>query len=90
MLTFEGNKVQGAQNITNRLTSLPFSQVKHKIDTIDPQPSPGNGVLVFVSGQLLTEGESHPQRFSQVFNLQPIPGTNGFYVLNDMFRLIYG
>jgi len=29
-------------------------------------------------------------QFAQVFNLQPIPGQGGLYVLNDMFRLNVG
>eukprot|EP01124_Arcella_intermedia_P017948 TRINITY_DN24929_c0_g1_i1.p1 TRINITY_DN24929_c0_g1~~TRINITY_DN24929_c0_g1_i1.p1 ORF type:complete len:125 (+),score=12.53 TRINITY_DN24929_c0_g1_i1:78-452(+) len=90
MMTFEGDKKQGTTAIMEKINSLPFGKVQHKIDTFDVQPSAGNGVLMFVTGQLITEGEVHPQRFSQVFNLQPIPGTNGFFVLNDLFRLIYG
>eukprot|EP01123_Difflugia_compressa_P003574 TRINITY_DN1470_c2_g1_i3.p1 TRINITY_DN1470_c2_g1~~TRINITY_DN1470_c2_g1_i3.p1 ORF type:complete len:125 (+),score=26.55 TRINITY_DN1470_c2_g1_i3:140-514(+) len=90
MLTFEGQPIQGAEPIVKKLTELSFGQAKHQIDTLDCQPSPGQGVLVFVSGLLITEGQDHPIRFSEVFNLQPIPGTNGFYVLNHLFRLCYG
>uniref|UniRef100_A0A803MHE9 NTF2 domain-containing protein n=1 Tax=Chenopodium quinoa TaxID=63459 RepID=A0A803MHE9_CHEQI len=51
MLTFEGQKFQGAQNIVGKLTSLPFEQCKHSITTTDCQPSSSNGtLLVFVSG----------------------------------------
>jgi hypothetical protein len=60
---------------------------------LDAQPSPapqGSGILVFVSGQLSCDG-ANPLRFSQAFNLQPIPNqAGGYYVLNDLFRLCYG
>lgn len=67
MLTFEGEKIQGSQNIVNKLTSLPFQQCKHTITTVDCQPSgPAAGVLVFVSGNLQLAGEQHTLKFSQV------------------------
>lgn len=55
MLTFEGSQVQGAKSIIEKLTTLPFSKVQHKVDTVDAQPSLTNGemVLVTVTGQLL-------------------------------------
>ncbi|KAH9327530.1 hypothetical protein KI387_007708, partial [Taxus chinensis] len=66
MLSFEGQKIQGATNILLKLTSLPFDQCKHNISTIDCQHSgPANGILVFVSGNLQLPGEDHPLRFSQ-------------------------
>ncbi|KAD3641161.1 hypothetical protein E3N88_30385 [Mikania micrantha] len=66
MLTFEGQKIQGSQNIVSKLTSLPFHQCKHSITTVDCQPSgPAGGMLVFVSGNLQIAGEQHALRFSQ-------------------------
>jgi hypothetical protein len=90
MLSFEGQKIQGAQNISLKLNSLPFEQCKHYISTIDCQQSgPANGILVFVSGNLQLPGEEHLLRFSQMFHL--IPTLEGsFYVQNDIFRLNYG
>lgn len=68
MLTFEGQKIQGAQNITDKLAGLPFQQCQHQITTVDCQPSgPAGGMIVFVSGNLLLAGEQHPLKFSQVF-----------------------
>nr|CAB3457526.1 unnamed protein product [Digitaria exilis] len=87
MLTFEGQKIQGGQNITAKLTSLPFATCKHQISTLDCQPSAG-GVLVFVSGALQVNDEKHLLRFSQSFHLMPVE-TGIFYVQNDIFRLIY-
>ncbi|CAN6471817.1 unnamed protein product [Victoria cruziana] len=89
MLTFEGQKIQGAQNITAKLTSLPFQQCQHSITTVDCQPSgPAGGMLVFVSGNLQLAGEQHPLKFSQMFHLMPTQ-QGSFYVLNDIFRLNY-
>lgn len=71
MLTFEGQKIQGSQNIVAKLTSLPFQQCKHQITTVDCQPSgPAGGMLVFVSGNLQLAGEQHALKFSQVSNSQ--------------------
>mmetsp|Transcript_18237 Transcript_18237/g.29968 ORF Transcript_18237/g.29968 Transcript_18237/m.29968 type:complete len:94 (-) Transcript_18237:324-605(-) len=93
MLTFEGQQFQGAQAILQKLTGLPFAKVQHQVITIDSQPSPAQnsptGVLVFVSGTLLVEGSEQPLKFSQVFNLMPLP-TGGYFCFNDMFRLNYG
>ncbi|GMJ13299.1 nuclear transport factor 2B [Hibiscus trionum] len=88
MLTFEGQKIQGSQNIVAKLTSLPFQQCKHNITTVDCQPSGSGGMLVFVSGTLQLAGEQHALKFSQMFHLMPTP-QGSFYVLNDIFRLNY-
>ncbi|CAL9770221.1 unnamed protein product [Musa acuminata subsp. burmannicoides] len=89
MLTFEGDKIQGAAAIVAKLSSLPFQQCAHAIATVDCQPSgPSGGMLVFVSGSLRLGGEQHPLKFSQMFHLMPTP-QGSFYVLNDIFRLNY-
>jgi len=91
MLSFEGSNIQGQTAIVEKLRNLAFQRVAHRVDTFDCQPSPGNGIIVFVSGALLVDDSPEPLRFSQVFNLQPTPGQQGsFYVLNDLFRLNYG
>lgn len=67
MLTFEGQKIHGAEDICNKLNSLPFDQCRHVISTIDNQPSSfAGGIVVFVSGSLQLPGEDYPLRFSQV------------------------
>lgn len=72
MLTFEGEKIQGNTNIVAKLVSLPFTQCKHAITTVDCQPSgPAGGMLVFVSGNLQLAGEQHCLRFSQVKHQTP-------------------
>lgn len=67
MLTFEGLKIQGVEDITKKLIELPFEHCHHVISTIDAQPSSiAGGILVFVSGSLQLQGEEHALRFSQV------------------------
>ncbi len=66
MLTFEGDKIQGAAAIGQKLTSLPFQSVTHDVVSVDSQPAAGNGVLVFVCGNLKVDGSENPMKFSQV------------------------
>ena len=88
MLTFESSQMQGARNIIEKLASLPFQKVQHRISTLDAQPASEAGdVLVMVTGELLIDDEQNPQRYSQVFHLMPDNGS--YYVLNDIFRLNY-
>ncbi|KAK9446545.1 uncharacterized protein V1518DRAFT_144497 [Limtongia smithiae] len=89
MLTFENSQCQGAKNIIEKLTSLPFAKVAHRVSTLDAQPSsPSQGsVIVMVTGELLVDEEQNPQRYSQVFHLMPESGS--YYVFNDIFRLNY-
>lgn len=93
MLSFEGAKCMGKAAINAKLTEgVRFKTSRHRIQTLDAQPSPaGGGVLVFVGGEILVDDEERPIRFSQVFHLLPIPGAGGsFYIHNDLFRLHYG
>lgn len=88
MLTFETSQLQGAKSIVEKLVSLPFQRVAHRITTLDAQPASSNGdVLVMITGDLLIDEEQNPQRFSQVFHL--IPDGSSYYVFNDIFRLNY-
>ncbi|KAJ5750045.1 hypothetical protein N7533_007073 [Penicillium manginii] len=88
MLTFETSSVQGTAGILEKLTSLPFQQVRHQIATLDAQPSSEGGIAVLVTGGLIVDEESKPMSYTQCFNLQP-DGQGSFFVLNDIFRLIY-
>ncbi|KAK9057965.1 hypothetical protein SSX86_022806 [Deinandra increscens subsp. villosa] len=91
MLTFEGQKLQGVDDICSKINQLPFDKCHHLISTIDAQPtsSYAGGIVVFVSGSLRLNCEEHPLRFSQMFHLIPTP-QGSFYVQNDIFRLNYG
>jgi Nuclear transport factor 2 (NTF2) domain len=55
MLTFEGVQTQGVNSIVEKLVSLPFQKVAHRISTVDAQPSNPNNqsIVVTVTGQLL-------------------------------------
>ena len=119
MLTFEGQKFMGPQQVSCRspssfafllyqllfhllfahlhlnllcilqimqkLTTLPFQACQHRVSSLDAQPSVSGGILVFVTGQLLPEGETNPLKFSQTFHLMPVSGsfvvTNGKQVI---------
>ncbi|KAF9036618.1 nuclear transport factor 2 [Panaeolus papilionaceus] len=89
MLTFEGESIMGTEKVVEKLTSLPFQQVQHKITTLDAQPSVAEGsLLISVTGLLVVDGSENPLQFSQVFQLLPDAGS--YYVFNDIFRLNYG
>jgi hypothetical protein len=89
MLTFEGTPIQGAPAILEKLTSLPFQKVQHKVTTLDAQPSSTTvaGLLVSVTGLLVVDDSENPLNFSQVFQL--LPEGDSYYVFNDIFRLNY-
>eukprot|EP00928_Gymnodinium_smaydae_P074515 TRINITY_DN57558_c0_g1_i1.p2 TRINITY_DN57558_c0_g1~~TRINITY_DN57558_c0_g1_i1.p2 ORF type:complete len:125 (+),score=23.38 TRINITY_DN57558_c0_g1_i1:94-468(+) len=91
MLTFEGEQFQGAANIAQKLASLPFRTVKHVIVKVDCHPVPGNGegVLIFVTGNLFVDESPNPLKFAQVFQLNKPAGGN-YFCQNDMFRLNIG
>ncbi|TVU34860.1 hypothetical protein EJB05_16714, partial [Eragrostis curvula] len=91
MLSFEGQRFAGAEEIGRKLAQLPFEQCRHSVTTVDCQPSlsfPGS-ILIFVSGNLQLAGEEHQLRFSQMFQLVPTE-QGSFFVQNDIFRLNYG
>ncbi|KAL6718986.1 Nuclear transport factor 2 [Lecanora helva] len=89
MLTFETTAIQGVTGIIEKLTTLPFKKVVHKVATLDAQPSnESGGILVMVTGQLLVDEEQRPMNYTQVFQLLPEAGS--YYVFNDVFRLVYG
>ncbi|KAJ6546975.1 nuclear transport factor 2 [Mycena capillaripes] len=89
MLTFEGDPILGATAIVQKLASLPFQKVQHKVTTKDAQPSSENeaSLLVSVTGLLVVDDSPNPLQFSQIFHLKPEGGS--YYVFNDIFRLNY-
>eukprot|EP00002_Diphylleia_rotans_P022096 TRINITY_DN431_c0_g1_i1.p1 TRINITY_DN431_c0_g1~~TRINITY_DN431_c0_g1_i1.p1 ORF type:complete len:125 (-),score=17.33 TRINITY_DN431_c0_g1_i1:643-1017(-) len=90
MLSYEGANIRGQVAIVEKLTSLPFTQIRHHIDTFDAQPGLNGSVVVFVTGKLMVDDSPAPLRFCQVFQLVPVPGGQGFFCYNDVFRLVYG
>ncbi|KAL8293268.1 hypothetical protein RQP46_000962 [Phenoliferia psychrophenolica] len=89
MLTFENEPIQGTAAIVAKLAGLPFQTVKHEIASLDAQPAAADkaSIMVLVTGKLLTGDESNPLSFSQAFHL--VPEASGYYVYNDIFRLVY-
>ncbi|KAJ2161326.1 Nuclear transport factor 2 [Coemansia sp. RSA 552] len=89
MLTWEGNQFCGNAAIMEKLLTLPFQRIAHKVTTIDTQPSvPGaNSIIVCVTGQLQIDDEPRPQQFTQFFQLVDRDGS--VYIHNDIFRLNY-
>ncbi|GAB7363069.1 hypothetical protein MBLNU230_g3361t1 [Neophaeotheca triangularis] len=89
MLTFEGDPILGSANIVQKIVDLPFSQVKHEVSTLDAEPSnDSGGILIMVSGALLVEAEQRPMSYTQTFQLLS-DGSGGYFVFNDIFRLVY-
>ncbi|CAE7941187.1 unnamed protein product [Symbiodinium sp. KB8] len=89
MLTFEGEQFQGADAICQKIVSLPFQKVQHQIVKCDCQPSANDGVVIFITGNLLVDDNANPLKFAQVFQLMKGP-TGNYYCHNDMFRLNIG
>uniref|UniRef100_A0A0D6RB61 NTF2 domain-containing protein n=1 Tax=Araucaria cunninghamii TaxID=56994 RepID=A0A0D6RB61_ARACU len=88
MLTFEGAPFQGTGNILEKLKSLPFQKVQHRVDTCDAQPvNQDGGILVLVSGALMVDEQPQPMSYVQSFTLMPESGS--YYIQNDVFRLVY-
>ncbi len=55
--------------------------------SFDAQPTFNNGILAFVNGDLIIDGNvEQPMKFSQVFHLCQ-GGQAGYYCHNDLFRL---
>ena len=89
MLTFEGDQFQGADAIVQKIMSLPFTKVQHQIVKCDCQPSVNDGIVIFITGNLLVDDNANPLKFAQVFQLLKGP-TGNYYCHNDMFRLNIG
>ncbi|USP74023.1 hypothetical protein yc1106_01297 [Curvularia clavata] len=94
MLTFEQQPTQGSAAIVEKLQhdanvckNLPFQEIQHRTDTVDAQPSADDGIMVLVTGALMIAGESKPMSFTQAFQLKNAEGS--WFVLNDVFRLVY-
>nr|CAD7393899.1 unnamed protein product [Timema cristinae] len=83
-MTFEGQQIQGAVKIMEKITSLSFQKINRIITAVDSQPMFDGGVLINVLGRLQTD-EDPPHAYIQTFVLKPI-GTS-FYVQHDTFRL---
>ncbi|KAK6537497.1 Nuclear transport factor 2 [Orbilia ellipsospora] len=87
LLTFESAQTQGDKDIIEKLVSLPFQKVIHKVVTQDAQPMSNGGIVVLVTGGLMVDDSPAPLAYSQIFVLQPDGGS--YYVAHDTFKLTY-
>eukprot|EP00768_Dysnectes_brevis_P002091 gnl/Dysnectes_brevis/164_a191_10656.p1 GENE.gnl/Dysnectes_brevis/164_a191_10656~~gnl/Dysnectes_brevis/164_a191_10656.p1 ORF type:complete len:131 (+),score=28.99 gnl/Dysnectes_brevis/164_a191_10656:10-402(+) len=92
MLTWQNEYFLGSANIMEKLTEgLTFSNVRPALHNILAQPiMTGNGIFIFVSGDLVTDGEEdRPLRYSQTFVLFPDQtDSSKYYILNEIFSIM--
>jgi len=85
-MTFEGDLRQGKEEIQEKLNSLRFVNIEHKITTMDHQLIDDETLLIMVVGMLKTD-EDPPHAFSHNFVLKAA-GPANFYVKGEMFRMV--
>ncbi|CAD2093684.1 nuclear transport factor 2, putative [Plasmodium berghei] len=83
MMSFENDQCRGTNQIIERLNKLPPTVV-HKCLSLDIQPTPNNGILILVCGDIIIE-ENKPLKFVRTFHLFPLP-SGGYFIFNDLFR----
>ena len=54
MMSYEGEQFLGVAAIMEKLAQMP--SIQHKITTFDAQPGFNNGIIAFVSGDLIIDG----------------------------------
>ncbi|WFD27562.1 hypothetical protein MNAN1_002561 [Malassezia nana] len=75
----------GQQQIHEKIMSLGLDDTKVVVLSVDSQSSADGGIIVQVLGELSNQGGTW-RKFVQTFFLAA--QTNGYYVLNDIFRYI--
>lgn len=83
----ETDKVQvcvGQRAINDRIKELDFHDCKVRITNVDSQASDQN-IVIQVIGEIANKSQPH-RKFTQTFVLAT--QTNGYFVLNDIFRYI--
>lgn len=83
-MTFEGQQIQGAAKILEKLQSLTFQNISRVLTAVDSQPMFDGGVLINVLGRLQCDDDP-PHAFSQTFVLKPLGAS--FFCAHDIFRL---
>ncbi|KRX02751.1 hypothetical protein PPERSA_02241 [Pseudocohnilembus persalinus] len=89
VMTYGGDVYKGVKQIAHKIESFGFEKIQYNVADFDVQEGPNQGSLViFCTGTLQMDND--PQyKFSQVFNLLS-NGSGGFYIHNDIFRLVLG
>ncbi|KAF1975472.1 hypothetical protein BU23DRAFT_566594 [Bimuria novae-zelandiae CBS 107.79] len=72
------------QAINDRIKELDFHDTKVRVTNVDSQGSDAN-IVIQVIGEISNKGQPH-KRFAQTFVLAE--QTNGYFVLNDIFRYL--
>lgn len=65
---------------------MDYGEFRSEIKTVDAQDSLNGGVLVLVTGHLISK-DNAKRTFTQSFFLAP-QDKGGYYVLNDIFRYV--
>nr|CDS33050.1 nuclear transport factor 2 [Hymenolepis microstoma] len=84
LMSYEGLKIQGKQNILKHIESLSWKTIKVDVSTCDFQPV-DNGYLVFVNGKLKVDNGEKDLPFSEFFLLKRL--NNAVLILHSIFRL---
>ncbi|KAH3911123.1 hypothetical protein HBI56_000210 [Parastagonospora nodorum] len=74
----------GQKAINERIKGLDFKDTKVRVTNVDTQGSDSN-IVIQVIGEISNQGQPH-KRFAQTFVLAE--QTNGYFVLNDIFRYL--
>ncbi|OAL56959.1 hypothetical protein IQ07DRAFT_638346 [Pyrenochaeta sp. DS3sAY3a] len=74
----------GQKAINERIKALDFKDTKVRVTNVDSQGSDAN-IVIQVIGEISNQGQPH-KRFVQTFVLAE--QTNGYFVLNDIFRYL--
>ncbi|KAI4956028.1 hypothetical protein J4E91_000238 [Alternaria rosae] len=78
------NVCLGQKAINERIKELEFKDTKVRVTNVDSQGSDAN-IVIQVIGEISNQGQPH-KRFVQTFVLAE--QTNGYFVLNDIFRYL--
>ncbi|KAH8723941.1 hypothetical protein GQ44DRAFT_619180 [Phaeosphaeriaceae sp. PMI808] len=78
------NVCLGQRAINEHIKDLDFKDTKVRVTNVDSQGSDAN-IVIQVIGEISNQGQPH-KRFAQTFVLAE--QTNGYFVLNDIFRYL--
>ncbi|KAH9868572.1 hypothetical protein J1614_007644, partial [Plenodomus biglobosus] len=78
------NVCLGQKAINERIKELEYKDTKVRVTNVDSQGSDAN-IVIQVIGEISNQGQPH-KRFVQTFVLAE--QTNGYFVLNDIFRFL--
>ena len=85
VLSVENDKYAGTKDITDKLSTI---SAQYQVSFNEIQPSQ-NGLLIFLSGKMLLQGESNAINFHRIFFLAPTEN-GSIYIKNDMFLITFG